>query len=322
MNKKVVILFNKVSANALTDELDVLNQVQSVEESLKNLGYESERLSFSFQIDKVIANLKKLNPLFVFNLVESVDNKGELCHVAPAVLDSLQIPYSGVPLEGIFVTTNKTLTKKILQLNQLPTAPWFELKDLKNLNKDKTYIIKPTLEDGSLGLEMENVFKGSNNDLLETFRLLPGNKYFIEEYISGREFNVSIMGGRSGPEVLPPAEMLFMNFPEDSPKILGYRAKWDEDCEEYKKTVRTFDIPDTDKNLIKEITNITSACWGLFGLKGYARVDFRVNEKNRPYILEINANPCISPDSGLVAALDQKNYTFDDFISKVIEDIL
>ena len=320
-NNRVVILFNKISENPLQDELDVLAQVNLVSKALSKLGYITTHIPFSFEINKAIDQIKKIDPYFVFNLVESIDNKGELCHLAPAVLRSMEIPYSGVPVEGMFLTTNKILTKSILRSNNLPTADWFMLNESGQLKKKSRYILKPTLEDGSLGLDIENVFYGSDKKLIDSFKNLDNDKFFIEEFIDGREFNISVIGGNQGPEVLSPAEMLFIDFPENLPKILGYKAKWNEESEEYKKTVRTFDFKEKNKTLIDTLTSISQQCWKIFGLKGYARIDFRLDQNENPFILEINANPCIAPDSGLVAAIHHKGYPFEEVIARIVEDI-
>jgi len=320
-NNKVVILYNKLSETPLADELDVLAQVNLVADTLKELGYVVSEVPFSFNINEAIKQIKEIDPYFVFNLVESIDNKGELCYISPAILNYLQIPYSGVHLEGMFVTTNKLLTKKNLKSNGIPTAEWIELNGLVKIDPSDRYIIKPIWEDGSLGLDFDSVFHGNDKTYIEKLKNVDRNKFFIEKYIDGREFNISVIGGNNGPEVMPHAEMKFINFPENKPKILGYSAKWAEDTVEYKKTVRTFELNKNDIVLHDKFNKICLQCWEIFNLRGYSRMDFRVDNENNPYVLEVNANPCISPDSGLYAAIQQQGYSFKQFIEKVIEDV-
>jgi D-alanine-D-alanine ligase len=320
-NKKVVILYNKLSENPQADELDVLTQVNLVADTLKELCYVTSEVQFSFEIDEAIKQLKEQDPYFVFNLVESINNKGELCYVGPSVLEYLQMPYSGVQLEGMFITTNKLITKKILRSNNIPTSDWIELNELEKIEPYVRYILKPTWEDGSLGLDFENVFYGEDKTYVEKLKIVDRKKFFIEKYIDGREFNISVIGGIIGPEVMPHAEMQFINFPEGKPKIMGYSAKWVEDTLDYDQTQRTFDFNENDKPLLDKLSNICLQCWKAFDLSGYVRVDFRVDNDNNPYVLEVNANPCLSPDSGLYAATQQKGYSFKTVIERVIEDI-
>ncbi len=319
-NKKALVLYNKLTEDAKADELDVLDQVQLVSETLEDMGFEVQHLPFSFNIEQAINEIRKFRPGFIFNLVESIDNKGELCFIAPSVLNYLGIPYSGVRLEGMFVTTNKVLTKKMLRNAGIPTADWHETTDTKNLNPEKTYILKPLTEDGSLGLDYENVFKGSDEAYIEKVKTLSRSQFFIEEYIEGREFNISVLGGILGPEVLPHAEMQFIDFPVGKPKIMGYSAKWKEDTFDYESTCRTFEFNEDDKPLLEKLNEICIKCWHVFDLHGYVRIDFRVDSKGNPFVLEINANPCLSDNGGFYAASQQKGYAFTDVMKRIIED--
>jgi D-alanine-D-alanine ligase len=144
--------------------------------------------------------------------------------------------------------------------------------------------------------------------------------WFLEEFIRGREFNLSLIGGKGGPVVLPPAEMQYVGYPENKPKILNFASKWDEESFEYHHTIRTFDLPAKDNALITEMTYICYHCQKIFELKGYARVDFRVDENNKPYVLEVNINPCLSPDAGFPAACQKAGMSYTEMIDHIIYD--
>ena len=101
-NKKAVILHQEVSLSASADELDVLAQVEVVERALQDLGYETHRVGFSLQLERVRAELGQLNPSFVFNLVESVAGDGGLIALAPSLLDHLGLNYTGCSAAAIF----------------------------------------------------------------------------------------------------------------------------------------------------------------------------------------------------------------------------
>jgi D-alanine-D-alanine ligase len=115
--------------------------------------------------------------------------------------------------------------------------------------------------------------------------------------------------------------MLFIDFPADKPKMLGYKAKWNEDSLEYKNTTRTFEGLSPDTKLYADLMKITRQCWDCFNLKGFARVDFRVDEKDKPYVIEINGNPCISPDSGFIAAAHRVGFSNKEVIARIIEEL-
>ena len=320
-NRKVIILYNAVDENCNPDEADVLHQVELVSEALTELGYLPEAFPLGHNLKTDMDQIKAAEPLFVFNLVESVFDKGELLYMGAAVLNALKIPFAGVPVEGLFITTNKVLTKRLLRYNGIPTPDYYTLEQLSLLKPHTRYLLKPISEDGSVGLDEDAVFTRDQQEMLDKIKLLPSSHFFIEEFIEGREFNLSVLGGKSKVDVLTPAEMVFHDFPEGKPRMLGYRAKWDESSTEYKNTTRSFEGLAPDSNLYRELVRISRECWEHFALKGFARVDFRVDEKENPWVIEINGNPCISPDSGFIAAAHKAGLSNKEVIGRIIEEL-
>ena len=149
-----------------------------------------------------------------------------------------------------------------------------------------------------------------------------GRPYFAERYVEGREFNLSLLADAGGPQVLPPAEINFSRFPAGKPRIVGYRAKWKADSPEYHATPRRFDFAPADRPLVDALAELARSSWQCFALRGYARVDFRVDRQGRPWILEINVNPCLSPDAGFAAALDRAGIPFSQAIARILDDAM
>lgn len=122
------------------------------------------------------------------------------------------------------------------------------------------------------------------------------------------------------PEVLPPAEIRFDAYPPGKVRVVGYRSKWKEGSFEFANTPRSFDFPVQDAALLADLGELALRCWRLFGLRGYARVDFRVDEEGRPWILEVNANPCLSPDAGFFAAALRADLDFPAVLTRIIQN--
>ncbi len=112
----------------------------------------------------------------------------------------------------------------------------------------------------------------------------------------------------------------FVLIPEDKPRIVGRRAKWDEGSFEYQQTPRRFEFPASDRLLLETLTDLSKACWELFELRGFARVDFRVDGLGQPWILEVNVNPCLSPDAGFAAALHQAGLPFPEAVRIILAE--
>ncbi|NUM37159.1 MAG: ATP-grasp domain-containing protein [Candidatus Brocadiae bacterium] len=326
--KKVFILHDRLTQESNDDAVDVLAQVEVISQTLVSLGYEYSVMPVSFNLDSLREMLQS-NPCdFVFNLVETLEGHGRLIHLCPAMLDALGIEYTGSKTEAIFLTTSKVLTKKLLQSCGIKTPDWFTLKSLQytNIVHPGLYIIKPVWEDGSVGLDEDSVLMiKSKEHLVETIHQYQNKlnqECFAEAYIDGREFNIALLsGGKEGVEVLHPAEIKFVEYPEDKIKVVGYKAKWHAQSFEYQHTPRFFDFSDKDQPLLSQLKEMAKKCWHLFELKGYARVDFRVDTKGIPWILEVNVNPCLSPDAGFYAAAERSGLSFKEVIDRIIRDI-
>jgi D-alanine-D-alanine ligase len=358
MTRTIAVVYNAVTAPDRPDEADVLVQAAAVSDALTALGYHPVPVPCTLDLAALKQTLETIRPLGVFNLVESLENRGSLIHVVPALLDALGIPYTGCPAPAVLVTSHKVMAKERLHLAGLPTPawinpfppdlPWLGGMDPENggpnspksagtepsgsghtgtrqavntENPGVLWIIKSVWEHGSLGLETENLVTGTAETVTRLLKERApglGGACFAEQFVSGREFNISLLAGRSGVQVLPPAEILFPDAPAGRPAMVGFKAKWQEDSQEYRNTPRRFDFPPEDAPLLENLEVLARRCWHLFLLAGYARVDFRVDPEGRPFVLEINTNPCLSPDAGFAAALDRAGMSYAQGIQQIV----
>ncbi len=323
--KKIIIFHSDVSADASPDEMDVLDEANFIAKGLTDLGFKIQVLPFKLNLPDFIRQIEEIKPDAVFNLVESIETDGRLIHIAPSLFDHLKIPYFGCSSDAIMLTSNKLFTKKVLEGSGIPTPKYICLSNIKQveIGSNELFIFKSVWEHASIGMD-ENSIRPIP-DRKEIYEFLKnckdqGRQSFAEAFIEGREFNVSMFGGYLNPEILPVAEIKFIDFPEGKPKIVDYKAKWMEDSFEYKNTVRSYDFNEADKPLYDKLREISLRCWEVFELNGYARVDFRVDKDNNPYVLEINANPCISPDGGFIAATERMGYKFTDVLLKIMTE--
>ena len=318
--RRCCIIYNEPREGALADELDVLDQVAHIEKHLVDIGISVYRKGITEMFMSEIAELAKEKPDFVFNLVESINNKGELIYFVPALLNLYSIPYSGNSLESIFLTTNKTICSNSMKNAGINNPGSYLPSKPKLLKPGRKYIIKPIWEDGSLGITSDSVFE-CKPGFEAKLKGLDDAHWFIEDFIDGREFNISILAGKDGPEVLPPAEIVFVNYDESRPRIIDFKAKWEIDSFEYINTVREFPGNKINNHLATNLKEAALACWHLFSLKGYARVDVRTDNNDNVFVIEINGNPCISPDGGFVAATKEAGYPFTDVLQRIINDL-
>lgn len=331
---RITIAHNAVSDADAVDERDVLVQAAAVQAALAELGHSSALLPCTLDLAALRQRLSERPPDLVFNLVESLDGRGRLIHLVPALLDAMGLPYTGSCAEAILVTSHKVLAKERMAVLRLPTPPWIgpvpsdlpvlSAADPAAADPSIRWILKSLWEHASIGIdESSTALCEPGEDLPARLRERApdfGGACFAERFVEGREFNLALLAGPGGPEVLPPAEILFEGYPPEALRIVGYRAKWDESSYEFHHTPRRFDFPPQDAGLLERLRDLALRCWQGFGLKGYARVDFRVGAGDRPWVLEINANPCLSPDAGFAAALQAAGIDFPAAIARILGD--
>jgi D-alanine-D-alanine ligase len=326
--KKVAILFSPAPVDANEDEKDSEVQMMEVKEELSSWGMDVALVPFTLNLSDVLKQLEETQPNFVFNLVEAVGGHGRLVHLAPALLDVARVPYSGAGTNATFLTSNKLVSKSRLFAANIPTPDVFSDGDLKRAPKTVKgrYIIKSVWEHASIGLGQDSIVDvTSASELMEKMSALQerlSGECFAEAYIDGREFNLSMLAGPNGPEVLPPAEIVFTGYSPDKFKIVDYAAKWKPESIEYIHTSRSFEFSEKDRALLEQLSSISIACWHVFDLRGYARVDFRVDQSGNPFVLEVNTNPCLSKDAGFIAACQRGGIEYKSVILRILEDML
>jgi D-alanine-D-alanine ligase len=316
---KVLILHNTPKAGR-EDDLDTLLQVAQISTALEKSGYQISigAVSSLIDIEKLV---KQHQPEAVFNLVESFNGSDQYIHLIPAYLESVGVPYTGCSAEAIMLTSNKILSKKIMGGSDIATPLYFDINSEVSDKAIGKFIVKSATEHASFGIDSASVVGSvtTARNLIVAKTVQFGGIWFSESYIDGREFNVSVMGSKENPQILPLAEIVFNNFASNVPKIVDYSAKWNEKSDSYNNTPRVF--IDEAENLIltQKIKEIVLKCWYAFELCGYARVDLRIDNEGNPWVLEINANPCLTADAGFIAAAEKAGMTYIQTINYIME---
>jgi D-alanine-D-alanine ligase len=326
-----VLLHGRVPRGARPDEQDVLVEAGLVEGALQALGYRTVRVSLSLDLRQAALRLRRAAPRFVFNLVESVEGEDRLLYLAGALLDSLGLPFTGCPTEALFLAASKLSCKRLLAGGGVATPAWIAVEQLAGGDPPfpPPYIVKSVWEHASQGLRGRSVVQ-ERSELRAALAELPegrgpeprGRQHFVEAYVEGREINLSLLQGSEGVRVLPPAEIRFLGYPEGKPRIVDYAAKWEQSSPEYRNTPRSFEFGPEDGELLKRLQQTALSCFRLLGLAGYARVDFRVDPAGRPWVLEVNTNPCLSPEAGFMAAAAQAGLSPEQVVERIVASCL
>jgi len=328
---KVVILYNLFERLEKGEEKDILaekaiiEEIGAVEDALRSLGHQCFVMAIRNEILTPIHWLKEICPDVVFNLCESIYGNSCWEMNIPALLDLFRIPYTGSPALTLGLCQDKGKVKDIL-LSQGILTPRYKIFDQRtNPIKGNIFpiIVKPLHEDGSLGISNKSVV--FNDEALNRQIQYVIEKYdqpaLVEEFIEGRELNVGLLetNGKVGP--LPISEIDYSEFPEEVPKICGYEAKWVPESSEYQKS-KPICPASLEWVMKKRVEYIALRVFKLFGCRDYARVDFRVDREGKIYVIEVNPNPDISPQSGMTRAIKAQGMTYIEFIRGLLERAL
>ncbi len=334
---KVILLYNEVDPqNDDAAAVDVLQQLQAITDALWRLGHDPLAIGCTLNLEMARSRILSAAADVVFNLVESLAGSDRLMPAVTLLLESLSIPFTGSGTKALFESGDKLYSKRILQASGIQTPAHFDAisscwkKGFQTVTPPQQFIVKSIFEHASIGINDDSIRPFQDladlESKLHSLEQQSGLPAMAEEYIDGREFNLSLLECNSSVQVLAPAEIVFKDYPPGKPRIVGYLAKWDQDSPEYQCTPRNFDFDPSDAPLLDRLTKIATQCFTELGMQGYARVDFRVPFHDPldpstllPFVLEVNANPCLSPDAGFAAALDRSGISFDTAIASLLD---
>ncbi len=307
-------------------ELGVVEEMEDIKAALTSLGYKTSIMNVDSELFRLIDYLRSEKPDLIFNLVECVENEAiQEMHVA-GIYELLKIPYTGAGPLTLGTALNKPRVKEILSYHGIRTPKFqvFPVSEKIVLREDLRFplIVKPSREDASVGIDNASVVS-SVAEMRKRVRYI-FNEFeqpaLVEEYISGRELNVAIVGNEK-PLVLPISEIDFSGLTDDMHRIVSYEAKWVEGTVAYAGTqgVCPANLP---ADIEEEVRDIATRCYRIIGCRDYGRVDFRLTEDGIPYVLEVNPNPDISDDAGFARSARVHGFTFPQVIGKIVESAL
>lgn len=327
---------DKVDGPIDMSEYGVLDELKSVQRALLPSGHDTKIVAVALDVYKLIDELRNDRPDMIFNLCESFDGDPTQEMNVASLFELLKIPYTGSRALTLGLALNKWRVKEILNYYDIPTAPHYVCKDPDEFNqngyskvKDKfPLIVKPSREDASIGIENKSVvyddaeLKTRIEFIIDEYK----QPALIEQFIDGREINVSVVGNVVKDEndliVFPISEIDFSDMPSDYQKIVSYNSKWMYKTVEFAGTKAVCPAKDLSPGLEKIIQETAKKVYRIIGASDYARVDFRVKD-NIPYVLEMNPNPDISSDvdedTGFTRSGKAYGWSYEELIQNIIK---
>lgn len=320
----ILIVYNSPVPDASVADNDIFKQVEWLEATFASLSIASHRFGCTLNLEALDRELERQTPDVVFNLVESLAGTDALFYLPAELIEIRGIAMTGSSSSALRQLVSKSNLKQQLAQWKLPTAAWMDASGtLRGSSSSSRYIIKAEMEHASLDMDEHSIVDARTPEelrqQLSDCQRVKGRPCLAEQFVEGREFNLSLLDRGDGtPEVLPLAEIDFSKFPSSQPRIVGWKAKWDENSFEFHNTPRKFADTIEPCGLADQLRYLATECWNRLNLRGYARVDFRVSLDNQPWILEVNANPCLSPDAGFYAAAKQSGLTDQNIAQRIL----
>lgn len=303
-------------------EQDLMSVGKNIEKTLLRRGYKVSFFDFN-NLQKVFNDLKASEVDLIFNVCERINNSSLLEPHAAAMLDTLQIPYTGSNPFTLALCIDKIRVKKLLGFHDIPTPQWdyaYSMDDEIDDELKYPLIIKPGNTDNSIGITNDSVVTNKRQLMkqLEKIIVKLGRPALIEEYIEGDEYDVSIVGSdETDLKVLPLSRSIFDRMPKGYWHIYPFKAKWEEDPV-YKKIMVQRPPKNISKRLTSLISEIALDTYNILDCHDYGRVEIRVDKNDNPYVLELNPNPSININDCVPACAELIGMDYGDFLEDII----
>lgn len=326
MSPRIVVIYNEPNADRYTDlgeqkaVASVVVEAKGVQRALAGRRYCVEIVPLVPPLEKVRERLGELETDVVFNLFEGFEGRPETEAAVAEFLSELAIAYTGCPPAALSLALDKARTKSVLQKHDLPT-PDFQVLTPETLSDFRLCypcIVKPAAEDASHGLSEKSVV-GDRARLEEQVKRVAeaySGGVLVEEYIDGREFNITVMGNDS-PMALPVSEIVY-TLPPGKPRILTFSAKW-KPHSRYSRSSNVVCPAQLDEGTRQSIAEDAMGAYEVIGCAGYARVDFRMGSDEVPQIIEVNPNPDLSPGAGVARQARAAGMSYRRLVERIVQ---
>jgi D-alanine-D-alanine ligase len=276
--------------------------------------------------EEAYGKFRQRNFDFVFNISEGLHGMSRESQI-PAILELLQLPYLGSDPLTLGLCLDKSRAKEILAYSGVATAPFTVVSSMEMLEDVRVKfpsIVKPLHEGSSKGIYNSCVVRNPEElehevrTILDVYR----EPALLEEFLTGREFTVALLGNGDSVQVLPVVEINFDSLPPGANPIYSYEAKWVWDSRE--KPLQIFSCPaNISEALQQEIEQLCRKAYRVLRCRDWSRIDVRCDARGKPSILEVNPLPGILPkpedNSCFPKAARASGMSYNQLINRVLD---
>ena len=295
---------------------------EEIFDALVKLGHEPSYYVLNGR-QQTLLGLAKCGADLIFNLTESYAGDDTKEMQVTALLDILEIPYTGAGPATHILAQDKSIAKKMFAFHGIQ-SPYFATVYRGSIDHahDIAFplIVKPNSEDGSIGIDAAAVVS-SVKELMERVAYIQrefDSPALIEEYIEGREIYAAILGNDESAYALPLVEMDLSKLPKGMPRIASSDVKFDKDTEAYKLTKSAI-AEDLDEDTVTKLTETAMKAYRAVRLRDYGRIDMRLSNSGEVYVIEANPNPWLSSAQEFAMAARKSGLSYTQMIAEIVD---
>jgi D-alanine-D-alanine ligase len=305
--------------------IDVLEAEWKMEydviETLREIGHEVRVLGVNDDLKDIRATAEDFKPKIVFNLMEAFAGVTTFDQNVVSYLELLRLPYSGCNPRGLILARDKALSKKLLAYHRVPVPDFTVVRPGRKPQLPKRMqfplIVKSLFFEASAGISQASVVE-SEEQLARRVHFIHenlGTAAIVEQFIDGRELYVGVIGNERL-DTFPVWEMSFEKMPDNRWRIATERVKW---STQYQKRhgIMT-DKASLDHETANRIRNMAKRAYRALDLNGYARIDFRLDDDGRPYVLEANPNPNLAYGEDFAESAEVSGLAYEKLLDRIL----
>jgi len=295
-----------------------------VREALLNLGHEVTIIGLNDDITPARKSIEDWKPDIVFNMMEAFAENGALAYYIVSYLDMMGVPYTGCNPRGLLLASDKSISKQLLTYHRIRVPKFYTLPHNKKINMAHItkypypMIVKSAIEQGSIGISQASLVatpEELQQRAEQLFSMLDGDA-IVEQYIEGRELYVTVMGNKRL-QVFPTRELVFNNVDDNIHRIATYNVKWNKKYRDRWGIGYQF-ARNLPAKVADNIPKLAKRIYRILDITSYARLDLRLTEDGKIYVLEANPNAAIAKDDDVACSAEKTGLSYEKLIQKIL----
>lgn len=290
--------------------------------TLRKLGHDVRPLGVKSDLGVIRAAVEEWQPHIAFNLLEEFDGVAVYDQNVVSYLELLRIPYTGCNPRGLMLARDKVLSKKLFSFHRIPFPEFIVAPQGRKVKRPAwlsfPLIVKSVTEEASLGISQASIVEddGKLKERVAFIHESVGTDALIERYIEGRELYVGVIGN-GHLQALPVWELKLDKLPEDARRIATERVKWSRKYQD-KYGITSEEAKNLPAGKAEAIQHLAKRVYRALGLRGYARIDLRMDDQGNLYVLEANPNPQVARDEDFADSAESAGYAYDDLLQELL----